>query len=48
MAQTAVKVTAVPNWDGFREEASAVELVAERTDCVSTDDVLVAKLVLPA
>jgi len=43
----AVKVTAAPSVDGFREEANAVELVACFTVCVSTDEVLVAKFVVP-
>ena len=43
----AVKVTAAPNVDGFRDEASAVALVACFTVSLSTEEVLPAKLVLP-
>ena len=43
----AVKVTAAPKVDGFRDEASEVELLACFTVCVNTAEVLPAKLVLP-
>jgi len=43
----AVKVTDWPLADGFTEEVSAVDVVPF-TVCVSTDEVLPAKLVSPA
>ena len=45
----AVNVTAAPKVDGFRDEASDVdvELIVCFTVCVSTAEVLPAKLVLP-
>jgi len=39
----AVKVTACPDVDGFRDEPSAVELVACSTVCSSAEEVLLAK-----
>ena len=44
----AAKVTAAPNVEGFKDELSAMELVACLTVCVSTEEVLVTKLLLPA
>jgi hypothetical protein len=44
----AVKVTAVANVDGIKEEVSAVELVVCFTVWVSAEEVLVVKSVLPA
>jgi hypothetical protein len=44
----AVKVTAAPNVEGFKDDVSAVEVVACFTVCVSTEEVLVTKLLLPA
>lgn len=43
----AVKVTDAPNVDGFNDEANAVVEVALFTVCVSAEDVLVLKLLLP-
>jgi hypothetical protein len=43
----AVKVTDWPDFDGFREEVTEVEVVALFTVCVSTDEVLPLKSVLP-
>jgi hypothetical protein len=43
----AVKVTDWPDFDGFREEVTEVEVVACLTVCVSTAEVLPLKSVLP-
>ena len=43
----AVKVTDWPDFDGFREEVTEVEVVACLTVCVSTGEVLPLKSVLP-
>jgi hypothetical protein len=44
----AVKVTDCPEFDGFREEANAVVVVALLTTCFSTFDVLPKKFESPA
>jgi len=44
----AVNVTAPPNGDGFSDDATAVELAACFTICVSAAEVLPVKSVLPA
>ena len=43
----AVNLTAAPNVDGFKEEATELALVACFTVCASTGDLLPAKSVLP-
>lgn len=43
----AVKVTAVPKVDGFKDETSLVEVFALCTVCVSTAEVLPLKSALP-
>jgi hypothetical protein len=43
----AVKVTVAPNVDGFRDEASDVELAACFTVCVSAGEALPPKFVSP-
>ena len=43
----AVNVTALPDFDGFREDATELVVVACFTVCVSTAEVLLAKLPLP-